>query len=111
MIFQASATLFLAIMFFMLFSSRHAYFLRIPVLCSILFGVVCLWYGEAASAVAHFFGVGRAADLVFYLCVLLAFYCFFTLYLKQEIAKENITILVRKLAIDDARAPLENGEG
>ena len=107
MIFKIFVTLFLAVLFFMLYSSRHSYFLRLPVLLGILFGVVCVWYTRAAEQIAHFFGVGRATDLVFYLGTLLSFYCFFTLYLKQEIANENITMLVRKIAIDDALPPAE----
>lgn len=105
MIFQISVTIFLAIIFFMLYSSRQAYFMRLPVLLGIFLGVVCVWYSEAAVSVAHFFGIGRAADLVFYICILLAFYCFFTLYIKQQATNENITRLVRKMAIDDAQPP------
>lgn len=108
MIFQITVTIFLCIIFFMLYSSRQAYFMRIPVLLGIFFGIVCVWYSEAATHVAHFFGIGRAADLVFYICILLSFYCFFTLYIKMQAINENITKMVRKLAIDDALPPADH---
>lgn len=105
MIFQIAVTIFLGFMFFMLYSSRHAYFLRFPVLVLIIVGLLCVWHVEAAVSVAHFLGISRAPDLIFACCILLAFYCFFTLYLRQEKIKENITELVRKIAADNAIPP------
>lgn len=110
MIFRLTVTAFLAVIFFMLYSSRQAYFMRLPVLLGIFFGIVCVWYSDAAAAVARFLGIGRAADMVFYICILLAFYCFFTLYIKQQATNENITRLTRALAIDDALPPAEPEE-
>lgn len=107
MIFQIAVTLFLGFMFFMLYSSRHAYVLRFPVLVVIIVGFLCVWHVEAAISVAHFLGIGRAPDLVFACCILLSFYCFFTLYLRQERIKENITELTRKMAVDNALPPVK----
>lgn len=111
MIFKILVTLFLCILFFMLYSSRHAYFLRIPVLLGILVGAVCVWHTEAAATAAVFLGVGRASDLVFYCCILLAFYCFFTLYLKHEKTKEDLTILTREIALNQAQPPDKENRG
>lgn len=107
MIFQILVTLFLAIMFFMLFSSRHAYFMRVPILLTILFGMVCVWRLDVAAAAARFLGVGRTNDLIFSCSILLAFYCFFILYLKHEKTREDITELARRIAIDGALSPAD----
>jgi small membrane protein len=76
------------------------------------FGVawIVLWIAAAISiadpnllvALAHFLGIGRGADLVLYLSILFTFVAFFITYLRFRRVDEQLTKIVRHLAIRDA---------
>ena len=76
------------------------------------FGVawVALWVAAAVSIadpailvrIAHFLGIGRGADLVLYLSILFTFVAFFITYLRFRRVDEQLTKIVRHLAIRDA---------
>jgi small membrane protein len=51
---------------------------------------------------AHFFGIGRGADLVLYLSILFTFLVFFLIYMRFRRVEEQLTQIVRHLAIRDA---------
>ena len=83
-------------------------------------GVVWLavWAGAAAAIieprlttwVAHFLGIERGADLVFYTAVLGGLLGFFFVYLKLRSLNRQITLLARNVAIANARRPGDRGE-
>ena len=56
---------------------------------------------ESTNFVANIFGVGRGADLVVYLSIIVIFYIIFQLTVKMEKIERNITKLVRKIAVDE----------
>lgn len=56
---------------------------------------------QTADAVARLVGVGRGADVVIYLSLVVIFYLIFRLYVKIEQVEGEITRLVRKLSMDD----------
>src|ERR1043165_743098 len=74
---------------------------------------VILWLGFWASAVicglmpnlvqrfGHLLGVGRGADAVFYLGLVGLNYAFFRVYLKVRHAEQELTVLVRRLALKE----------
>jgi hypothetical protein len=70
-----------------------------------------LWAGAAASVafpeslavIARSLGIGRGADLVLYLSILFMFAAFFIVYLRFRKIDEQLTRIVRHLAIRDAR--------
>jgi small membrane protein len=49
-------------------------------------------------------GVGRGADAVFYLSIVGLSYAFFRLYLRSRHLEQQLTLLVRKLALEKRRA-------
>jgi hypothetical protein len=69
-----------------------------------------LWLATAAAVadpevlvhVAHFLGIGRGADLVLYLSILLNFFALFVIYLRFRRVDEQLTKIVRHLAIREA---------
>ena len=79
------------------------------------FGVawIALWIAAAAGIadpdvlvrIAHFLGIGRGADLVLYLSILFMFAAFFVVYLRFRRIDEQMTKIVRHLAIRDAERP------
>ncbi|MBI4435262.1 DUF2304 family protein [Candidatus Uhrbacteria bacterium] len=56
---------------------------------------------KTADALARVVGVGRGADVVIYLSLIVIFYLIFRLYVKIEQVESEITRLVRKLAVDE----------
>ena len=57
---------------------------------------------DVTQRVAAILGVGRGADAVFYFGLLGLSYAFFRLYLKNRNTEQQITQLVRKLALKEA---------
>ena len=72
---------------------------------------MALWIAAAAAiafpdilvGIAHFLGIGRGADLVLYLSILFSFAAFFVTYLRFRRVDEQLTKIVRHLAIRDAQ--------
>ena len=62
---------------------------------------------EVIVGIAHFLGIGRGADLVLYLSILFTFVAFFVTYLRFRRIDEQMTKIVRHLAIRDAERPPE----
>ncbi|MFA4845271.1 MAG: DUF2304 family protein [Patescibacteria group bacterium] len=56
---------------------------------------------QTADALARLVGVGRGADVVIYLSLVVIFYLIFRLYVKIEQVESEITRLVRKLSMDE----------
>lgn len=56
---------------------------------------------QTADTVARLVGVGRGADVVIYLSLVVIFYLIFRLYVKIEQVEGEITRLVRKLSMDE----------
>jgi hypothetical protein len=54
---------------------------------------------QTADIAADFFGVSRPIDLAVYVGLLLVFYLVFRLYVKQEQQQQELTKLVREIAI------------
>jgi Uncharacterized conserved protein len=63
-----------------------------------LAGIGLVWFPQAADRLAHFLGVGRAADLVFYSYTALSFLMILNLALNQREQHQEITRLARHLA-------------
>jgi hypothetical protein len=54
---------------------------------------------QTAEIAATFFGISRPIDLAVYVGLLLVFYLVFRLYVKQEQQQQELTKLVREIAI------------
>jgi len=66
-----------------------------------------VWFGviivalipSFASAIADFFGIGRGVDVLIYVAILVLFYLIFRVYVKLEKIEQEVTLLVRKIAL------------
>ncbi|MFH1376848.1 MAG: DUF2304 family protein [Candidatus Woesearchaeota archaeon] len=58
--------------------------------------VVAIWVPDFLTQVANFVGIGRGADLVLYVSVVVVFYLIFKIYVRLEKIERNITKVVRK---------------
>lgn len=62
---------------------------------------------EMTQKLARVLGVGRGADAVFYISLVGLSYAFFRLYLRLRQLEQQLTLLVRKLALQEAPKPYD----
>jgi len=58
---------------------------------------------ESLTQLANLLGIGRGADLVLYVAVVVIFYLIFRIFLRLEKMERNITKLVRKNSLEDKK--------
>lgn len=73
--------------------------LRSVVLCVIAFGAFLVWFPEVTDRFAEAFGVGRGADLVLYVWVVITLALIVFLYLKLAALSRRTTQLARAIAL------------
>lgn len=103
MIAQAVFTLMLLAVMLVAF----AQFPQIPlvggaVICAALFGAYIVWVPDHATYLANLVGIGRGADLVLYIWVLISCAILLLLHLNIREQLQLITTLARKMALADA---------
>ena len=78
---------------------------RSTALIVLAIGAYFVWQPEHANAVAHVVGVGRGADLLMYLWVVVTFSAVLALYLKIVEMNQMLTELARRLALNEPIYP------
>jgi hypothetical protein len=68
-------------------------------------GAILVIFPDDANLIAHELGVGRGADLIFYVFILIALSAIFNLHLRLRAASEVSTELARAIALLSARQP------
>jgi hypothetical protein len=69
-----------------------------------LTGLYFVWIPAHATRLAEFAGIGRGVDLILYLWVVISLIVLLNLHLKLQAQMEIITVLVREIAIANARS-------
>ncbi len=64
-----------------------------------------VWWPNLTNIIATNLGIGRGADLIFYISIILLFYLIFRIYLKMEKIERNITKLTRKDTLNSTQDP------
>lgn len=77
---------------------KVAFFFWLVVWVSI---IVIFWSPDLASRIALIFGIGRGADLIVYVSIIVIFYLLYRLGITLEKIQKNITVLSRSLALHD----------
>ena len=72
------------------------------VVCAALFGAYIVWMPDHATYLANLVGIGRGADLILYVWVLISSAVVLLLYLNSREQLQLITTLARKMALADA---------
>ena len=62
--------------------------------------LVLVWWPGVSTTVAHFVGIGRGADLVLYVSIILLFILVFQLFVAQDRTERHLTDLVRHEALN-----------
>jgi hypothetical protein len=103
MIFQIVASLFLVGIIVYAYSQfRLSPKVAVVTIGLALGGEYFVLFPDSAMTVAHVFGIGRGADLIFYTWILLSLAVAINIYLKLRSTNERFTALVRELALADA---------
>lgn len=64
--------------------------------------VVFIFFPDATNRIAHKLGVGRGADLVFYLSIVIFWFVILKLYVRIRKLEKIVTDVVRKDALSEA---------
>lgn len=70
-------------------------------------GIIAVIFPDITNHLAQLVGVGRGADLLTYLLVIVFYASFYFLYAKIDKLKTQQTEIIRSLAIRDAKKPKE----
>lgn len=72
---------------------------------SIIFGIaiVLVLFPDLSSRFAKIVGIGRGADIVLYVSIVLLFYLIFRLYIYMEDVRRDLSTLVQKLALKELK--------
>ena len=74
----------------------------------ILGGIIFILFPELTTQLAHALGVGRGADLIFYLCILFFFFIVLKLYARIRKLEQMITGIIRENSIASAKKMKED---
>jgi hypothetical protein len=75
---------------------------RLILVALVMVAIASILYPELTTRVANFVGVGRGTDLLLYLLVAVFLYVVVGFYLKFRDVERQLTVLARRLAIDEA---------
>lgn len=82
---------------------------RLLILAVIAAGALFVWMPEATTEIAESLGVGRGADLLLYVWVVITFAVILVLYLEMTRLSRRLTQLARALALLQARDEHDRG--
>ena len=68
-------------------------------------------FPDATSFVAHILGIGRGADLIIYASLLVSFYLIFRIHLMLARLEQEITEIVRAIALQRLTEAVDSGPG
>jgi small membrane protein len=80
---------------------RSTLFDLILIFLFLVTGIVFVIFNEVTDKMAHFMGISRGADMIFYLSILFLFFLILKLYSRLRRVEQNLTELVRKKSIDE----------
>jgi hypothetical protein len=84
---------------------RRAPIVSLPAGLLAFFGMAVSIRPEISNYLAHFVGVGRGADLLFYCFILLTMTAILNLHLRLRAQQDMITALTRAIALSNPRYP------
>lgn len=72
-------------------------------------GIALIWRPEVTNLLANFFGIGRGADLIIYVSVIVLFFFTFILVVTLDRLERQMTKLVQHQALEEFRRQRQNG--
>ena len=71
----------------------------------VIAAIVFILYPDITTAIAHKLGVGRGADLVFYISILIFWFILLKFYMRIRRLEQTVTAIIRDNAIKQAHEP------
>ena len=68
-------------------------------------GVFFVFFPDTTTEIAHYAGVSRGADLLFYFAILFLFFLILKLYSRLRSVEKKFTELVRSKSLEEAEGP------
>jgi hypothetical protein len=96
-----TAVVLVAVYFFVRLHNSILDFLLL--LCMVTAAAVFIFSPGLTNTIAHRLGVGRGADLVFYLSIVIFWFVILKLYVRIRRLEKIVTDVVRKDALEEAR--------
>lgn len=97
-----------ACLFYVFSLGRSLPIVRLGLFAIILVGYVFIWIPELTTKIAALVGIGRGADLILYVWIILNLFLILRLHMKLREQSESFTKLVRQFALQAAEAPRTN---
>jgi hypothetical protein len=94
------AVIILLLLYLKLF--RNTLLQRILFVFVFVAGIVAVIFPELTNRIANFVGVGRGADLLLYLMVIIFYFAFIVLYRKLNKIQDRQTEIIREISIQNA---------
>ena len=79
--------------------------LRVFMTAVVVSGIYLVWFPDQTIVIANFLGVGRGADLIAYLWIVVGILLILILHLRTMRLKAAITELTRHIALREAEQP------
>ena len=106
MIFQIAALAALALLTLYAFTQRRRSGpLSYGIMAAGAAGAVLVIFPDLSTALANTVGIGRGADLIFYVFMLIVFAAIANLHLRMRSHAEMVTLLAREIALLTAKSP------
>lgn len=104
MIAQIILTLGLSVCLFYIISlGKSLPIVRFGLFLVVLTGYLFIWFPEMTNVFANLVGIGRGADLIIYLWILMSLFLILKLHIKLREQSEALTTLARHLALGQER--------
>jgi small membrane protein len=84
---------------------RSSYLDAILILLFMAAGLAFIFFPELSNRAAHFLGVGRGADMIFYISILFFAFLIMKLYAKTRKLEQMITKIIRDESLKSASSP------
>ena len=81
---------------------RSTLFDVILIVAFLITGIVFVMFNELTDVIAHFLGISRGADMIFYLGILFLFFLILKLYSRLRKVEQKFTEFVRNKSIEEA---------
>jgi small membrane protein len=84
---------------------RSSYVDAIMIFLFMAAGLLFIFFPDLSTRVAHFLGVGRGADMIFYISILFFAFLIMKLYARTRKLEQMITRIIRDESIKNASSP------
>lgn len=91
-----------ACLFYVLSLGRSSLAIRAGLLAVIVAGTIFVWFPDITNRIALLVGVGRGADLVMYIWIVLGLMLILRLHIKMREQSEALTQLARRIALSES---------